>query len=129
MNQTLDYSFENTPVSIQQANGSQVPRVQCTADQRCYDEANKLFPRHNHQQASHSCRFPFETLFLLASHVLGLALMCLFPVLQTVPRKPVPNWGMPAYIDGALAWGSPPKQQAVSAAPVARLGLLRQPSL
>ncbi len=28
MNQTLDYSFENTPVSSQQANGSQVPGAQ-----------------------------------------------------------------------------------------------------
>jgi hypothetical protein len=27
MNQTLDYSFENTPVSSQQANGSQVPSL------------------------------------------------------------------------------------------------------
>ena len=27
MNQTLDYSFENTPVSSQQANGSQVPTL------------------------------------------------------------------------------------------------------
>jgi hypothetical protein len=27
MNQTLDYSFENTPASNQQANGSQVPTL------------------------------------------------------------------------------------------------------
>ena len=24
------------------------------------------------------------------------------------PHIPQPNWGMPAYVDGALAWGSPP---------------------
>ena len=24
------------------------------------------------------------------------------------PHIPQPNWGMPAYVDGVLAWGSPP---------------------
>lgn len=33
--------------------------------------------------------------------------------MQTVPRKPVPNWGMPAYINNSLVWGSPPKTPPV----------------
>ncbi len=48
-------------------------------------------------------------------HSSALSPMPIF-CLQTVPRKPVPNWGMPAYLDGALAWGSPPKQQVESQA-------------
>ncbi len=116
----LGYGSRNTPVSSQPAGGSQaclqnsMLKHPAPCEGRGARSHYKLdtYPPHQSRLVGTAI---LGSSYLAASEMgkQGSTLTSMTSFLQTVLRKPVPNWGMPAYLNGTLVWGSPPRTPAV----------------